>query len=104
MGDTFLKICGFHPFRTTWECPEKVLRADPNGGFYKRTRVNLLSMNFWNEYEDGHALLTVDFSNAYNTPQRTAIAQALLQNSIFKPFMRTVLSGIWDPLRATLFC
>ena len=31
----------------------------------------------------------MDFKNAYNTPHRTAIAQALLQQpSIFKPFMR----------------
>ena len=33
-------------------------------------------------------MLTVDFRNAYNTPQRNAIAQALLRDPIFKPFMR----------------
>ena len=47
--------------------------------------------------DSGHTILTVDYSNAYNTPQRAAIARALQQNSAFKPFMRMFYCEYGDP-------
>ena len=40
------------------------------------------------EYNDGNSVLTIDFTNAFNTPSRLALAKELYQNPIFRPFLR----------------
>ena len=87
MGDTILKICGSILLQRH-ESSLKAFFAPIQRGVLCKNACESIIHELLQEYEDGHALLAVDFSNAYNTPRRDTIAQALTENSIFKPFMR----------------
>ena len=87
MGDTILKICGAILLQRHENALQNFFSPTQRGILQKNACESIVH-ELLNEYEEGHALLTVDFSNAYNTPQRNAIAEALLGNPIFKPFMR----------------
>ena len=87
MGDTILKICGSILLQRHENALQNFFSPIQRGILQKNACESIVH-ELLNEYEEGHAILTVDFSNAYNTPQRNAIAEALLGNPIFKPFMR----------------
>ena len=87
VGLTLLKVCGtillqrheekikdfFHPVQ------RRVLQRNACEGI-----VHTIAK----EYEEGYTILAVDYANAYNTPTRQSIYDALKKCSIFKPFMR----------------
>ena len=87
MGDTILKICGSILLQRHEAALGKYFAPIQRGVFHKNACESIVH-ELLSEYENGHALITVDFSNAYNTPRRDAITQALLDNPVFKPFMR----------------
>ena len=87
MGDTILKICGSILLQRH-ESNLKGFFAPIQRGVLHKNACESIIHELLREYDEGHALLTVDFSNAYNTPHRDAIAKSLTENPIFKPFMR----------------
>ena len=88
MGDTILKICGTILLMRHSNTVEKFFQPVQRG-ILQRNACESIVHQLLDEHDAGYTILTVDFKNAYNTPHRTAIAQALLQQpSIFKPFMR----------------
>ena len=87
MGETVLKLCGTILLQRH-ESALQVFFAPIQRGILQRNACESIVRELLEEYDTGHALLTVDFKNAYNTPQRNSIVRALLGNPIFKPFMR----------------
>ena len=49
------------------------------------------------DYSNGHTILSVDYTNAYNTAQLSAIAQSLQAHKVFKPFMRMFYCEYGNP-------
>ena len=87
MGETILKICG-SILLERHECALRKYFSPMQRGVLHKSACESIVHELLQEYEDGCALITVDFTNAYNTPRRDAITQALLENPVFKPFMR----------------
>ena len=83
MGETVLKLCG----TILLQRHESALQgffAPIQRGILQRNACESIVHELLEEYDTGHALLTVEFKNAYNTPQRNSIVRALLGNPIFK--------------------
>ena len=49
------------------------------------------------EYEADHKIVTVDYTNAFNTPNRIAIAETLQKHDVFRPFMRLFFLEYSEP-------
>ena len=87
MGETILKVCGSILLQRH-ECALKSLFQPIQRGILQKSACESIVHELISEYEAGSTILTVDFKNAYNTPHRTAIEQALFQYPVFKHFLR----------------
>ena len=87
IGETLLKICGSILLNRNEEKLKKFFEPEQRGILQKNACEGIVH-ELIDEYDKGHAILTVDYKSAYNTPSRQAISEALTHNNIFKPFMR----------------
>ena len=87
IGETLLKVCGSILLNRNEEKLKKFFQPVQRGILQKNACEGIVH-EVLDEYDKGHAILAIDYKNAYNTPTRQAIFEALKKDGIFKPFMR----------------
>ena len=102
MGETLLKICGCILLERHANSLSDIFQPIQRGILQKNACESIVH-ELLEEHEAGATILTIDFKNAYNTPQRTAIEEALLQYPVFKHFMRMFYFEYGQPSELLFF-